>query len=58
MLRAACAYVKARGGAMLEGHPVDTRRERRPAACAWTGFVLAFRDGRTETRPIMRRTLG
>ena len=64
MLRAACARVKARGGAILEGYPIDTPRERYPAVYAWTGFVQTFRNAgfeevarRSETRPIMRRVL-
>ena len=64
MLRAACAHVKARGGAILEGYPIDTPRERYPAVYAWTGFVQTFRNAgfgevarRSETRPIMRKVL-
>lgn len=64
MLRAACVHVKARGGAVLEGYPIDTPRERYPAVYAWTGFVRTFRNAgfdevarRSETRPIMRKVL-
>ena len=64
MLRAACAHVKARGGTVLEGYPIDTPRERYPAVYAWTGFVQTFRNAgfeevarRSETRPIMRKVL-
>ena len=56
--------IKARGGAVLEGYPIDTPRERYPAAYAWTGFVQTFRNAgfeevarRSETRPIMRKVL-
>ena len=65
MLRAACTHVRARGGAVIEGYPIDTPRERYPAVYAWTGFVQAFLDAgfeevarRSETRPIMRKELG
>ena len=64
MLHAACAHVKVCGGAILEGYPIDTPRERYPAVYAWTGFVQTFRNAgfeevarRSETRPIMRKAL-
>ena len=64
MLRAACTHVKACGGAVLEGYPIDSHRERYPAAYAWTGFVQTFRNAsfeevarRSETCPIMRKVL-
>ena len=64
MLHAACAHVKVCGGAILEGYPIDTPRERYPAVYAWTGFVQTFCNAgfeevarRSETRPIMRKVL-
>ncbi len=61
LLRAAIEYVKERGGTLLEGYPVEPRKDRIPAAFAWTGFASAFKKAgfievarRSETRPMMR----
>ncbi|MBK8914995.1 MAG: GNAT family N-acetyltransferase [Phycisphaerales bacterium] len=64
LLKAAAAQAKARGARVLEGYPVIPRREKMPAAFAWTGTLSAFiAAGFSEfvrhspVRPIMRKTL-
>lgn len=64
LLKAACVFVKERGGGVLEGYPIDTPKKNYPAVYAWTGMVGAFkRAGFTEvarrsaTRPIMQKPL-
>ena len=61
LLRAAVDYVKAQGGTLVEGYPVEPKSIRRADASAWTGLVSAFKQvGFAEcsrgspTRPIMR----
>jgi GNAT superfamily N-acetyltransferase len=61
LLRAAIEYVKEQGGRVLEGYPVEPRKEKMPAAFAWTGIASAFKKvgfveltRRSETRPMMR----
>ena len=61
LLQAAIEYVKQRGGKVLEGYPIEPKKDRMPSAFAWTGFASAFRKAgfverirRSETRPIMR----
>ncbi len=61
LLKAAIDYVKEQGGQILEGYPVEPKKDRMPAAFAWTGFASAFKKlgfvectRRSETRPIMR----
>lgn len=64
LLRAAVEYVRARGGRVVEGYPVEPGKGRVPAVSAYTGLVSAFcRAGfvevlrRSATRPIMRCTV-
>ncbi|NIO04079.1 MAG: GNAT family N-acetyltransferase [Proteobacteria bacterium] len=64
LVRAAIEYAKKQGGKLLEGYPVEPRKDRIPAAFAWTGLESAFRRAgfveiarRSETRPIMRFTI-
>jgi hypothetical protein len=64
LLRAAAEHVASRGGAVVEGYPVDSRSASMPDAFAWTGLARAFvRAGfeeaarRSPTRPVMRRRL-
>lgn len=64
LLKAACDFVRERGGAILESYPIAPNKEPYPAAYAWTGFERVFlRAGFTEvarrspTRPILRRDL-
>lgn len=61
LLKAAVDYVKQRGGAVLEGYPVEPKKGKMPPAFAWTGLASAFKKAgfeevtrRSETRPIMR----
>lgn len=61
LLQAAIEYVKQQGGNVLEGYPVEPKKDKMPAVFAWTGFASAFRQlgfvevaRRSETRPIMR----
>jgi GNAT superfamily N-acetyltransferase len=61
LLSACIKYVKEKGGKILEGYPVEPRKERMPDVFAWTGFSNAFKAAgfvecarRSETRPIMR----
>lgn len=63
--RGACAHVRARGGRIFEGYPVDPGERRYAPTFAWHGLAAAFRSagfkevaGRSAMRPIMRRTLG
>ncbi|MBI1745315.1 MAG: GNAT family N-acetyltransferase [Acidobacteria bacterium] len=61
LLRAAVAFVKAQGGTIVEGYPVEPKTDRMPDIFAWTGLVSAFQQAgfverarRSQTRPIMR----
>jgi len=64
LLEAAAEHVRAEGGRLIEGYPVEPRKGRMPEVFAWTGvpevFVRAGFDEvarGSETRPIMRRIL-
>ncbi|NIQ39754.1 MAG: GNAT family N-acetyltransferase [Proteobacteria bacterium] len=64
LLAAAIGYVKERGGTILEGYPVEPKKDRMPAAFAWTGLASAFKRvgfveaaRRSETRPMMRLSI-
>jgi GNAT superfamily N-acetyltransferase len=64
LLRAAARQAKKQGARILEGYPVEPKKEPMPAAFAWTGLAAAFRTAgfvevvrRSETRPIMRKRL-
>ncbi len=61
LLKAATEYARKRGGKILEGYPVDPKKDYTPDAFAYTGLASAFRKAgfieilrRSETRPIMR----
>lgn len=61
MLRAAVEHVKQQGGSVVEGYPVEPKKDDVPAAFAWTGLAAAFLAAgfrevarRSDTRPIMR----
>ncbi len=61
MLKAAIEYVKKQGGKVLEGYPVEPKKDRYPAVFAYTGFFSTFKEAgfsevarRSETRPTMR----
>lgn len=62
LVKAAAEHVRKRGGKIVEGYPVEPRKDGMPDAFAWTGLASAFRkagfvelERRSETRPIMRR---
>ena len=60
LLKAAVEFVRAHGGQVVEGYPVEPKSPDMPTAFAWTGLASAFiragfsehRRG-SETRPIM-----
>jgi len=65
LLNAAKKYVKSGGGKILEGYPIEPKKDKMPDAFAWTGLSAAFlkagfkevarrSERRSETRPIMR----
>jgi GNAT superfamily N-acetyltransferase len=61
LLKAAIEHVKKQGGNVLEGYPVEPKKDKYPAVFAFTGFSSAFKEAgfaevtrRSETRPIMR----
>jgi GNAT superfamily N-acetyltransferase len=61
LIRAAIDYVAKKGGSLIEGYPVEPKKDRMPDAFAWTGIASAFRQEgfrevarRSETRPILR----
>ncbi len=64
LLAAAGDFVRARGGRILEGYPIDPKTTPYPAVYAWTGLASAFQAAgfeevlrRSETRPIFRKRL-
>jgi GNAT superfamily N-acetyltransferase len=63
LLRAAVDFVRARGGRIVEGYPVEAKKKQADAF-VWTGSGSAFVKAgftevarRSETRPIMRYTI-
>jgi GNAT superfamily N-acetyltransferase len=61
LIKAAVEYVRESGGKIVEGYPVEPRKDRMPDVFAWTGLASSFRKAgfreqlrRSETRPIMR----
>lgn len=61
LLSAAIEYVKQQGGQVVEGYPIEPKKDRMPEVFASTGLASAFRQAgfiecvrRSETRPIMR----
>lgn len=61
LLNAAKKFVKSNGGKILEGYPVEPKKDKMPDVFAWTGISAAFQSAgfkevarRSETRPIMR----
>lgn len=61
LLKAAKKYVKEQDGRILEGYPVEPKKDKMADAFAWTGLASAFLKAgfkeqvrRSETRPIMR----
>lgn len=64
LLEAAVDYARAEGAEIVEGYPVEPKKDRMPAVFAFTGLATAFlqagfteRARRSPTRPIMRREL-
>ncbi len=64
LLQAACDFVRARGGRVIEGYPIAPTKTPYPVVYAWTGFYEIFLTAgftevlrRSETRPIMRKVL-
>jgi GNAT superfamily N-acetyltransferase len=60
LLKAAIDFVRGRGGRIIEGYPVDPKKDQ-PDAFVWTGLASAFIkagfkevERRSESRPIMR----
>ena len=61
LLTAAVEYAQSRGAKIIEGYPVEPKKDITPDVFAWTGFAEAFREAgfeevarRSETRPFMR----
>ena len=61
LLKAAVEYARGHGARIVEGYPVDPKRDGTPDVFAYTGVVAAFRRTgfvevlrRSGTRPIMR----
>jgi GNAT superfamily N-acetyltransferase len=64
LLKAAIGFVRARGGRIIEGYPIEPEKKQADAF-VWTGLASAFRKAgfkevarRSETRPIMRHEIG
>ncbi len=64
LLRAAVAYVREQGGSIIEGYPVDPRKDVVPDLFVFPGLTSAFLEAgfsevlrRSDTRPIMRYSL-
>jgi GNAT superfamily N-acetyltransferase len=64
LLITAIEYVKAQGGNILEGYPVEVKTEKAPPVFIYTGTVSAFQEAgfheagrRSATRPIMRYSI-
>jgi GNAT superfamily N-acetyltransferase len=61
LLKAAIEYVEKQGGNIVEGYPVEPKKDKMPPVFAYTGLASAFKkagfeecERRSETRPIMR----
>lgn len=61
MLKDVIEYVKKKKGKIIEGYPVEPKKENYPSVFAWTGYASSFRNAgfeevirRSPTRPIMR----
>jgi GNAT superfamily N-acetyltransferase len=61
LLKAAAAHSAVHGARIVEGYPVEPRKDPMPDVFAWTGIASAFRRAgfkevarRSEGRPIMR----
>jgi len=61
LLKFVIMYCKKQGAKIIEGYPVQPKKQNIPAVFAWTGFASAFQKAgfkevarRSPTRPIMR----
>lgn len=61
LLQSAIEFAKERGAKIVEGYPVEPKKDKTPDVFAYTGLASAFRKAgfkevirRSETRPIMR----
>ena len=61
LLKAAVNYAKDQGGKIVEGYPVEPKKDWKPDPFVYTGLASAFRKvgfeeiiRRSETRPVMR----
>ncbi|MBI1938699.1 MAG: GNAT family N-acetyltransferase [Ignavibacteriales bacterium] len=61
MLNNVIEYVGKKKGKIIEGYPVEPKKENYPSVFAWTGYASSFRKAgfeevirRSPTRPIMR----
>jgi len=61
LLQAAVAHVKDNGGKVVEGYPIEPKKDKMPPAFVWTGLATGFKKAgfsevarRSQTRPIMR----
>jgi len=61
LLEEAKRFCKSQGAKILEGYPIDPKKNKMPDIFAWTGFKSAFEKAgfrevarRSDTRPIMR----
>jgi GNAT superfamily N-acetyltransferase len=64
LLNEAARFAASRGATILEGYPVEPKKEKAPPVFLYTGIASAFRKAgfkevarRSPTRPIMRRSL-
>ena len=64
LLKFAIDYCKQKGASLIEGYPVEPKKDKMPAVFAWTGIASAYLKAgftevarRSETRPIMRFNL-
>jgi len=65
LLKASVEYAREKGAGIVEGYPIEPRKDKYPDAFAYTGFLSIFKDTgfveverRSETRPIMRYYIG
>jgi len=65
LLKAAVDFAAMNGAKIVEGYPVEPKKQSAPDAFVWTGLASAFRKvgfvevlRRSETRPIMRYSVG
>jgi GNAT superfamily N-acetyltransferase len=61
LLTAAVEYAQSQGAKIIEGYPIEPKKDTTPDVFAWTGFAEAFREAgfeevarRSKTRPFMR----